>query len=217
MFTISKPDEAMVLFDGTSLNGWVHGDGRPAEWKIVDGAMEIVPGTGSILSTYTFRDCFLHLEFKLSNMPEATGQRKSNSGVFFQNRYEIQVLDSSGWDIPGTGDCGAIYNHHAPLVNACKPALEWQSFDVFFRAPRFGAGRRKVENCRMTVLHNGVIILNNVEQFRTTSGNPPAADDWDMGPGPLQIQDHGNVLWFRNIWVVPLSAEGSRDYAPKMA
>ena len=217
MFTVAKPENAVVLFDGTSLDGWVHADGRPAEWKLVDGAMEVAPRTGSILSEVVFRDCYLHLEFKLSDMPEATGQKKANSGVFLQNRYEVQVLDSSGWDIPGTGDCGAVYNHHAPLVNACKPALEWQTYDIFFRAPRFGAGRRKIESCRMTIVHNGRIIHNNIEQTRTTAGNPPPADDWDTKPGPLMLQDHGDVVWFRNIWLVHLPDEGSRDYAPSMA
>jgi hypothetical protein len=179
--------------------------------------MEVAPGTGSILSKVVFRDCFLHLEFKLSDMPEATGQKKSNSGVFLQNRYEIQVLDSHGWAIPGTGDCGAVYNHHAPLVNACKPALAWQSFDIFFRAPRFIAGRRKVENCRMTVLQNGVIVHNNVELVRSTAGNPPPPDDWDVAPGPLMLQDHRDIVWYRNIWLVPLPEDGSRDYAPRRA
>jgi len=217
MLATTRPDNAVVLFDGTSLDGWAHTDGRPVEWKLVDGAIEVVPRSGSIVSEYLHGDCLLHLEFKLSHMPEVTGQKKANSGVFLQDRYEIQVLDSSGWDIPGTGDCGAVYNHHAPLANACKPALEWQTFDILFRAPRFGTGRRKIENCRITVIHNGIVIHNNIEQVRGTRGNPPPPDDWDAGPGPIQLQDHGNVVWFRNIWLLPLSEEGSRTYRPSMA
>ena len=208
------PKEAVVLFDGTSLDGWKHEDGRKAEWELMDDFMRVKPRSKSIVSVYQFKDCYLHLEFRLSDMPEATGQMKSNSGVFLQNRYEIQVLDSSGWKVPGTGDCGAIYNHHAPLVNACKPAMEWQTYDIFFRAPRFITGGRKVENARMTVFLNGCIIHNNVEQWRRTAGNPPQSDDWEDTPGPILLQDHNNVVDYRNIWLIPLPAAGSPDYEP---
>jgi hypothetical protein len=209
------PEGAETLFDGTNLDGWKHGDGRPAEWLVKDGTMEIVAGTGSIISKYVHRDCYLHLEFRCSDMPDVEGQKKSNSGVFLQNRYEIQVLDSYGWNVPGTGDCGALYNHHAPLVNACRPAMEWQTYDAFFRAPRFAAGRKKVENARLTLFHNGVLIHNNVEQWCTTPGNPPPPDDWDTSPGPIQLQDHKDVLWYRNVWLLPLAEAGSGDYKPK--
>ena len=206
----NPPEEAVVLFDGTSLEGWTNRDGEAAEWLVKDDAVEVVPGKGPIFSKYTFRDCYLHLEFRCSDMPDVAGQKKSNSGVFLQNRYEIQVLDSYGWKVPGTGDCGAIYNHHAPLVNACKPPMEWQTYDIFFRAARFAPGRKKIENARITMCHNGQLIHNNVEQWCKTSGNPPAPDEWDTRPGPLQ-----NIVWFRNIWLVPLPEQGSPDYPPK--
>jgi hypothetical protein len=130
------PKDAAVLFDGTSLESWTKMDGKPAQWLVEGGAMQVVPGTGDICTKRRFLDHYLHLEFKLSDMPQATGQAKANSGVFLQGRYEIQVLDSSGWDVPGLGDCGAIYNQYAPLVNACTGPLQWQTYDVFFRAPR---------------------------------------------------------------------------------
>jgi 3-keto-disaccharide hydrolase len=208
----SAPEGAVVLFDGSSLDGWTSKDGNAAEWTVADGVMEVVPGTGDIGTKELFSDHYLHVEFKLSDMPEATGQAKSNSGVFLQGRYEIQVLDSSGWDIPGYGDCGGVYDQYAPLTNACKPALAWQTYDVFFRAPRC-EGKVVLENARLTVLHNGIVVQNNVQLPGVTGG----ATDLDIQrPGHLRLQDHGDVLWYRNIWAVRLPEEGANEYAPRM-
>jgi hypothetical protein len=160
-----------------------------------------------------FGDHFLHLEFMLSDMPEAKGQAKANSGVYLQGRYEIQVLDSSGWEIPGLGDCGAVYDQYAPLVNACLPALQWQAYDIFFRAPRC-EGKVVKEAARLTALHNGVLIHNNIQLPGVTGG--PTDTDVQL-PGHLRLQDHGNILWYRNIWAVRLSAEGAKEYGPRMA
>ena len=143
MYTIRKenlcyktpPESAVILFDGKDLSNWVGRDGGEPKWKVEGDAMIVEPRTGDISSKETFMDHFLHLEFMCPDMPEASGQAKGNSGVFFQGRYEIQVLDSYGIEVPGKGDCGAIYNQFAPLVNACKPPLEWQTYDVIFRAP----------------------------------------------------------------------------------
>ena len=206
------PGNAVILFDGKSMSGWVGKDGGDPKWKLADGVMEVVPGSGDIATKELFTDNFLHLEFRLSDMPEATGQQKSNSGVYLQGRYEIQVLDSSGWDIPGLGDCGAIYNQYAPLTNACKRALEWQTYDVFFRAPRCEGAVVK-ENARMTVLHNGIIIHNNVELPGVTGG---PTDTQVHIPQHLRLQDHGNIIWYRNIWAVHLQRQGASEYGPRM-
>lgn len=205
----TPPESAVVLFNGSDLSNWTARDGGAPGWAVEDGVMAVVPRTGDIMTTEQFTDHFLHLEFMTPDMPEATGQAKGNSGVFLQGRYEIQVLDSYGIEVPGMGDCGAIYNQFAPLVNACKPPLEWQSYDVIFRAPRLNDDGEIVENTRVSVLQNGLVILNNVILSSTTGANIGGG----VGePGPLLLQDHGNLVKFRNIWAVPLPLEGSDKY-----
>lgn len=208
----APPQGAVVLFDGTSLAGWVKRDGGAPEWLVKDGAVQVAPRTGDICSVELFTDHFLHLEFMLSDMPDKTGQAKANSGVYLQGRYEIQVLDSSGWEIPGLGDCGGIYDQYAPLVNACKPALQWQTYDVFFRAPRC-EGKVVKENARVTLLHNGILIHNNVELPGMTGG--PSDNNIQL-PGHLKLQDHGDIIWYRNIWAVHLPKEGWNEYGPRL-
>ena len=205
------PKNAIVLFDGTSLESWMKRDGTPAAWRVADGAMEVVPGAGDICTRQRLADHYLHIEFRLSDMPDVVGQRKSNSGVFLQGRYELQVLDSSGWVKPGMGDCGAVYDQYAPLTNACLPPLQWQTYDVVFRAPRC-EGKVVKERARLTVLLNGVVIHNNVE----LSGVTGAPSDTNVQlPGHLRLQDHSNTVWYRNVWAVPLPREGSDTYGPQ--
>ena len=205
----TPPESAVVLFNGSDLSNWTSRDGGESGWAVEEGVMAVVPRTGDIMTTEQFTDHFLHLEFMTPDMPEATGQAKGNSGVFLQGRYEIQVLDSYGIAVPGMGDCGAIYNQFAPLVNACKPPLEWQSYDVIFRAPRLDDDGEIVENTRVTVVQNGLVILNNVILSGTTGANIGGG----VGePGPLLLQDHGNLVKFRNIWAVPLPLKGSDKY-----
>ena len=207
--TQTPPESAVILFNGSDLSNWTGRDGGEARWDVEDGVMTVVPRTGDIMTKETFTDHFLHVEFMTPDMPEATGQAKGNSGVFLQGRYEIQVLDSYGIEVPGMGDCGAIYNQFAPLVNACKPPLEWQTYDVIFRAPRFNDAGEMIENVRVTALQNGLVILNNVQLPGTTGAN---LDSDVGGPGPLLLQDHGNLMKFRNIWAVPLPLKGSDKY-----
>ena len=205
----TPPEAAVVLFDGKDLSNWSKLDGGAPGWEVADGAMTVTAGTGDIVSRGQFTDFLLHLEFMTPDMPDATGQAKGNSGVFLQGRYEIQVLDSYGIDVPGMGDCGAIYNQFASLVNACKPPLEWQTYDAIFRAARVGESGEIEENARVTVLQNGVVIQNNVQIQGSTGG---ATDEDAAAPGPLRLQDHGNPVKYRNIWVVPLPLKGSDVY-----
>lgn len=206
------PAGALRLFNGYDVHDWTTRAGAAAGWKAEGGVLRVVPGTGDIMTRERLADFFLHLEFRCPDMPQAKGQAKGNSGVFLQGRYEVQVLDSYGLAIPGVGDCGAIYNQFAPLVNACKPALAWQSYDAIFRAPRFDGAGKLCEGARLTLLHNGLVIHNNIQLPGTTGG---AVDEQVDQPGPLLLQDHGNLLAFRNIWAVPLPPEGSKTYEPR--
>jgi len=204
---IPPPGNAVILFNCKDLDNWQTRDGKPAGWEIKDGVIAVVPRTGDIMTKQEFTDVYLHLEWIEPDMPDATGQAKGNSGVFLQGRYEIQVLDSYGIEVPGKGDCGAIYNQYATLVNACKPPLEWQSYDMIFRAARMNDG--KLENARITIFQNGKVIHNNVIFDGMTGG---AIDDKVLEPGPLLLQDHGNFIKYRNIWVVELPLKGSDKY-----
>ena len=207
------PDGAVVLFDGHDLSRWRHRrSGEPARWAVQDGVATVVRGSGDIVSLETYDDALIHLEFCEPDLPQATGQAKGNSGVYVQGRYELQVLDSYGWQVPGKGDCGAIYDQFAPLVNACRPALQWQTYDIVFRAARAGAAGQVAAPARLTLLHNGLVVHNNVALRGPTGG----AIDQEVGrPGPLLLQDHGDPVRYRNIWLVRLPASGSEEYGPR--
>lgn len=205
---LQPPANAIILFNGQDLSNWQTRSGGPARWDVQDGVMTVVPGTGDIMTKERFVDFMLHLEWMEPDMPEAKGQAKGNSGVYLQGRYEIQVLDSYGIEVPGKGDCGAIYNQYAPLVNACKPPLQWQSYDIVFRAARLDSSGN-IENARITAFQNGMVIHNNVIVDGVTGG---AIDDNVLEPGPLLLQDHGNLVKYRNIWIVPLPLKGSDKY-----
>lgn len=207
-FILAPPSNAVILFNGKDLSKWQTRSGGVAGWKVEGDVVTVVPGTGDIMTKETFTDFYLHLEWMEPDMPNAKGQAKGNSGVYLQGRYEIQVLDSYGIEVPGKGDCGAIYNQYAPLVNACKPALQWQSYDIVFRSARASADG-KIENARITALQNGMVIHNNVIVDGITGG---AIDDKVLEPGPLLLQDHNNFVKYRNVWIIPLPLKGSDKY-----
>jgi len=205
--SMPPPADAVVLFGGADLSNWARTDGAPATWRLAEGAM--VAGGGDIMSQEKFQDVQLHLEWMEPDMPQASGQGRGNSGVMLQARYEVQVLDSYGIDEPGTGDCGALYGQYAALVNACRPPLEWQTYDMVFRAPRFNPDGTQAEPARLTVLQNGIVILNNVLVKGINCG--PLDPDL-KNPGPLVLQDHGCPVEYRNIWIVHLPESGSDAY-----
>lgn len=196
----AHPADAVVLFDGKSLAEWTLLDGKPADWRLENDYMEV--RGGSIRTKREFTDCQLHVEFWLPSMPNATGQGKANSGVYLQGRYEVQVLDSYGLK-SGGGDCGAIYGVSAPLVNACRPPEQWQTYDIFFHAPRF-EGDKQISKARMSVLQNGIWIQDDVEIPGETTASA-GGDTWK--PGPIMLQDHGNPVRYRNVWMRDLAAD----------
>lgn len=203
------PQGAVVLFDGSNLDQWTLPNGEPAPWKIVDGAMEVTPKvvngrrqSTTIISKQKFEDAKIHVEFRTPFMPEATGQARGNSGVYVQGRYEVQVLDSFGLE-PKDNEAGGIYKIAVPKVNASLPPGEWQTYDITFHAPKYEGDTQK-EPAEITVVHNGITIHDKVKLTSVTAGG---LDADPSKPGPLLLQDHGDPVQFRNIWVLPLDRE----------
>jgi hypothetical protein len=199
--TAPVPKHATALFDGASLAGWRSRKGGPAAWKVENGYAEIVPGSGDIYTEKTFTDFQLHVEFWLPLMPEARGQARANSGVYLQGLYEVQVLDSYGLE-PKIDDCGAIYGIAPPLLNACKKPERWQTYDIAFRAPRFDDAGRIAQPGRVTVFHNGMLIHHAQEVGAATRASMPREAN---KPGPILLQDHGNRVRYRNLWIIPVN------------
>ena len=193
----APPPGALVLFDGSGLSQWTDADGKAAGWAVGNGSMEV--GKGSIRTRRSFRDCRLHAEFQVPLMEGKTGQARGNSGVFLQDRYEVQILDTYG-QAPADNLCGAIYKVATPKIDASSPPGVWQSFDITFRAARYD-GDEVRQYPRMSVVHNGVLVHDNVEiKVPRTGMYPP----YYRIPreGPVTLQDHGAPVRFRNIWIV---------------
>jgi hypothetical protein len=198
------PKGAIVVVDGKDFKKWKHPNKKEGEdavkWELVDGAIRVKPGTGSIITRKQFTDVRLHIEFRTPFMPKARGQGRGNSGVYLQGRYEVQVLDSYG--LKGRDDeCGGIYSVAQPRVNMCAPPMQWQTYDITFRAPRFDGAGKKVSNPTLTVVHNGVKIHDKTEaRGPTTASLGGKATE----PAGIYLQDHGNPVQYRNIWLVEL-------------
>jgi hypothetical protein len=195
------PSDAVVLFDGKDLSHWRGRSGKAAAWTIAEGALVVAPAAGEIISRDEFGDCQLHLEFAAPIPPRGSDQGRGNSGVMFFGRYEIQVLDSFQNRTYADGHAAAIYGQYPPLVNASRPPGQWQTYDIIFKAPRFREDRSLESPAYVTMLHNGVLVhdhrpLIGAMAYRAVGKYTP------HGPkGPILLQDHGNPVRFRNIWV----------------
>jgi hypothetical protein len=195
------PSDAIVLFDGTTLDKWLSEDGSPAKWKVENSYAEVVAHTHNIHTKDSFGDCQLHVEFMEPVPPHGESQERGNSGVFLMNTYEIQVLDSYENRTYADGQVASVYGQYPPLVNAARPPGQWQSYDIVFHGPRFDPSGTLLRPARVTVFHNGVLVQDNVELSGPTAhGERPP---YKPGPdkGPLALQDHGNPVRYRNIWI----------------
>ena len=194
----APPSDAIVLFDGKDLSHWKTETGGAAPWKVHDGILEVAKGTGNIFSKEEFGDVQLHVEFAEPSPAHGEGQDRGNSGVYLQGRYEVQVLDCYNNKTYPNGQTAAIYGIAAPLVNACRPPGEWQTYDVIFHAPKQLADG-KVQSGSITVLHNGVLVQDHI----LIQGSPTAAANFTgiAEKGPLILQDHGHAVRYRNIWL----------------
>lgn len=198
------PSDAIILFDGKNLDQWVSQQDvtQPAPWKIIDkDYLEVLPQSGGIQTKMQFGDCQLHIEFSAPDVVDNQGQGRGNSGIFFQNRYELQILDSYNNRTYRNGQAGSIYKDHAPLVNAMRGPLEWNTFDVIYTAPRFKADGKLDSPARITVLHNGVVVQNNVTINGLTLYTGLHTYPPSHGEDVISLQDHGNKTQFRNIWI----------------
>lgn len=197
----TAPSDAIVLFDGSNLDEWETNKGGKAKWKLEDGAMTVVKKSGSIKTKRSFGDCQLHIEWRSPAVVVDDSQDRGNSGVFFQSRYEVQVLDSYKNITYSNGMAGSIYKQHIPLVNACREPGEWQTYDIIFEAPVFKEDGEICKPGYFTVLHNGVLIQNHVElKGLTVHSGKPYYEKHDPKQ-PIALQDHGCWVSYRNIWI----------------
>jgi len=193
------PADAIVLFDGTDLSQWRSEAGGAAGWEVKDG-VATVNGSGDIVTKQPFGDCQLHIEWATPAEVKGEGQGRGNSGVIIQGRYELQVLDSYQNKTYFNGQAGAVYSQYAPLVNVSRKPGEWQSYDVIFHAPRFDENGKLSKPATITVLQNGVLVQDNVE-IKGPTANQPTKYEAHPLKQPLVLQDHGNPVRYRNIWI----------------
>ncbi len=203
----AAPSDAIALFDGSDLSHWRHEDGSDARWTLADGAVTVAAGTGTIETRESFADVQLHIEWRTPAEVVGDGQGRGNSGIFLQKMYEVQVLDSFQNRTYSNGQAASIYKQSIPLANASRGPGQWQTYDIVFRAPHFNTDGSLLKPAYVTVLHNGVLVQDHVEIKGPTAyiGEPSYA----AHPArlPLMLQDHGNPVSFRNIWVRELASD----------
>jgi hypothetical protein len=200
------PSDAIVLFDGTDFSHWEGDKGAP-EWTIHQDYMEVKPHTGYIHTKEKFGDFQLHIEFAEPVKVEGDSQERGNSGVFLQGVYEVQVLDCFNNPTYPDGACGALYGQTPPLVNACKKPGQWQTYDIFFEAARWNENHELVRPASVTVIQNGLLIHHKQPLLGPTGHKTLAKYDKEITTGPIALQEHGNPVRFRNIWIRNIQEE----------
>jgi hypothetical protein len=198
--TATAPSDALILFDGKDLSKWKSSGKGNVQWTVADGAFTIKPGTGDIETTDQFDNYQLHIEFRSPLVVKGNSQGRGNSGIFQQGVYELQVLDSYDNVTYSNGQAGSIYKRSMPLVNASRKPGEWQTYDVIWMAPKFNKDSMVIEPAYITVFHNGVLVQNHTPVVGTTPyiGAPQLQVH---GKGPIRLQDHGDLVSYRNIWI----------------
>jgi hypothetical protein len=198
---VPAPSDAIVLFDGKDLSAWQSQDSTPAQWVVRDGSVEVAPGTGPLVTRRAFGSVQLHIEWATPTPPHGEGQERGNSGVFLMSHYEIQVLDSYHHATYADGQAGAVYGQTPPLVNASRPPGQWQAYDIVFHRPRFAPDGTARDSARVTVFHNGVLIQDNTVITGWTVHAARARYQPHADRLPLLLQDHGNPVRYRDIWI----------------
>ena len=198
---VPPPADAIVLFDGRDLSKWKHASGEPARWTLRDGYVEVLSGAGDLVTHDGFGDVQLHAEWAAPSPPKGSGQNRGNSGVYLMEAYEVQVLDSYENETYPDGQAASLYGQYPPLVNASRPPGAWQSYDIVFHGPRFDASGKLLRPATVTVVHNGVLVQDNVTLTGPTGhyARPPYAPHADRLS--IRLQDHGDPVRFRNIWL----------------
>lgn len=195
------PSDATVLFAGGNVAQWQSArDGGPVTWRLEGDYMEVTPGSGDIRTKESFGDCQLHLEWAAPSVVKGDGQGRGNSGVFLMSVYEVQLLDCYQNPTYPDGTTAALYGQCPPLVNACRKPGEWQSYDILFVAPRF-EGKNVVAPAFITVMQNGVVVQHHRALQGTTQHQSLSCYTQLVSKAPLQLQDHGDLVRFRNIWI----------------
>ena len=198
--TNTAPSDAIVLFDGKDLSAWESSDGGEARWDVHDGVFTVKAGTGGIQTKDVFGSFQLHIEWSSPTVIQGEGQGRGNSGVFLQGMYEVQILDCYNNETYSNGQTGSIYKQATPLANVMRKPGEWNTYDIIYSAPVFNEDGTYRVAPTVTVIHNGVVIINHYTIRGTTEyiGHPRVIPH---GDGPISLQDHGNPVSFRNIWL----------------
>lgn len=198
----TAPSDAIILFNGQNLDQWVSSanPNTSAPWSVQNGILTVKPKTGNIQTKASFEDFQLHLEWQSPLIIKGEGQGRGNSGIFLQGKYEIQILDNNNNPTYVNGQAGSIYKQQPPLITAIKKAGDWHTYDIIFSAPKFNNDGVLLKKGRVTLIHNGIVVQNNTQIEGTTEyiGLPKTIPH---GAGPIILQDHGDLVNFRNIWI----------------